>query len=540
MSVFGSLFTAVSGLTAQSQALGMISNNIANVSTVGFKRTDAAFSSLVTSESRSLLYSPGSVQASQNARISQQGILQQSNSATDIALTGNGFFVVKNSTSGLSEPLYTRAGSFSEDETGNLRNTAGFYLYGWPLDSNGAIPAGASDINSLVPVNVSFLTGLTQPTTDAALAINLDSTEDNSAYPLASGWVPDFTRGLRVYDSLGAGHDLTVNFKKSESPTAIATGTTDLRTVGSAFPDPTASFDIAVGGGTPTTITLDGDVAKLLNDINSITDGSGNPVAYANLDADGNLVIKARTPGEDVDLTAGTPDGLGDVGLAAGTSTAPAVPGMLGGMALNGPANTEGWWVVQFQSPTGSIEEGYVNFNGAGQINFAPNAPNGAIDLNLAGINWGNGSDLQDFTFDISGFTQLSGEYNVISSRQNGAELGLRTGVSIDKDGYVTAQFSNGQSTKIYKLAIATFANSNGLNELTGNVWRESDTSGNFNLREAGSGSAGVINSGALESSNVDLADEFSRMIITQRAYSANTKVISTADDMTEELLRLR
>jgi flagellar hook protein FlgE len=140
----------------------------------------------------------------------------------------------------------------------------------------------------------------------------------------------------------------------------------------------------------------------------------------------------------------------------------------------------------------------------------------------------------------MSGFTQFAGQYNVISSDQNGAELGLRTGISIDNEGFVTAQFSNGQSSRIYKLAIATFANANGLNELTGNVFRESDTSGSYNLREAGQGSAGNVASGSLEASNVDLADEFSKMIVTQRAYSANTKVISTADQMMQELLQLR
>jgi flagellar hook protein FlgE len=172
MSVFGSLFTAVSGLSAQSQSIGMISNNIANVSTIGFKRTDAAFASLVTSASRSTVYSPGSVRAIQNARIDQQGILQQSNSATDIAMSGNGFFIVKGSTTDpLSEPLYTRAGSFSEDSTGVLQNPGGFYLQGWPLDQDGNLPASRADVASLVPVDVAFLGGLTAATTTASLAV---------------------------------------------------------------------------------------------------------------------------------------------------------------------------------------------------------------------------------------------------------------------------------------------------------------------------------------------------------------------------------
>lgn len=542
MSVFGSLFTAVSGLSAQSQSLGMISNNIANVNTVGYKRIDAAFSSLVTSATRSVLYSPGSVESVQNARINQQGILQQSNSATDIAVSGNGFFVVKSATDALAEPLYTRAGSFSEDKSGILRNTGGFYLYGWPLDQNGAIPAGAADTSSLVPVDVAFLGGLTQPTTAASLSLNLDTNEAQTAYPVGASFVPDFSRGLRVYDSLGAGHDLTVNFKKITSPTAINTGNIDLSTSSGPIGTGTETFDIATTSQAATTITLDGDLGKVISDINGILDSNNNPVYFAKLDEDGHLSIKSRIPGEDLTLTDGTGTPLASIfGITDGTTTAPTAPDLLTPLSTLKNPNTEGWWTVQYVSSTGAVvKQGEINFDGGGKLNATATTTDGKVEVTLPSIDWGNGSEQQDIAFDISKFSQFSGEYNVIASTQNGAELGLRTGVSIDSDGYVTAQFSNGKSTKIYKLAVATFANVNGLDELTGNVYRESDTSGNFNLREAGKGSAGAIASGALEGSNVDLADEFSKMIVTQRAYSANTKVISTADQMTQELLQLR
>lgn len=565
MSVFGSLFTAVGGLTAQSQSMGMISNNIANVSTVGYKRRDAAFSSLVTSESRSTLYSPGSVRASQVARIDQQGILQQSNSTTDIAMSGNGFFVVKRSASDpFAEPLYTRAGSFSENSNGILTNTSGFTLFGWPLDQDGRVIGSQTDVNSLVPVDVAFLGGLTQPTTTASLNINLDKDETQYNYPVQVTDVPNFSRDIRVYDSLGGAQSLRVNFKKSETPTANTTGVgvVDL----SSFQGPlvgnvpgmaagdTFTFDIpsaatvshpqaSIAGSTVTiTIGATTTAAEMLAAINSTLDTDGDPVVYANIDSAGHLSIKARNPGENLVLADTTGNPLADMDITPGTFTAPALAaGDLLMPTANTP-NTEGWWQVEFLSgsaPFGNIRTGYINFNGLGGLNALPNA-DGDFRVNLAGVDWGNGSELQDINFDISGFTQFSGEYNVISAEQNGAELGLRTGVSIDRDGFVTAQFSNGRSAKIYKLPVATFANSNGLDELTGNVYRQSDASGDYNLREAGRGSAGQIEGGALEASNVDLADEFSKMIVTQRAYSANTKVITTADEMTAELLRLR
>lgn len=563
MSVFGSLFTAVGGLTAQSQSMGMISNNIANVSTIGYKRRDAAFSSLVTSESRSTLYSPGSVRAVQNTRIDQQGILQQSNSTTDIAMSGNGFFVVKRSaTDPQAEPLYTRAGSFSENSNGILTNTSGFTLFGWPLDQDGNVIGSQTDVNSLVPVDVAFLGGLTQPTTTASMAINLDKNEDPYTYPVAITNPAHFSRDIRVYDSLGGAQDLRINFKKSETPTAQAggIGVVDLAAfqgpivgnVPGINPGDTFTFDIpsavsvshpqAAIAGTTVTVTIGATttVAEMLAAINSTLDVDGEPVVFANIDEDGHLHIKNRNLGEDLTLAEGIGAPLAAMDMTPGLYAAPAAPTLMA--TPSGVPNTEGWWQVEFLSgspPYGSISTGYLNFDGLGKLNALPNA-DGDYAVALNGIDWGNGAELQDINFDISGFTQFSGEYNVISAEQNGAELGLRTGVSIDRDGFVTAQFSNGRSARIYKVPVATFANTNGLDELTGNVYRQSDASGDYNLREAGRGSAGQIEGGALEAANVDLADEFSKMIVTQRAYSANTKVITTADEMTAELLRLR
>lgn len=544
MSVFGSLFTAVSGLSAQSQSMGMISNNIANVNTVGYKRTDAAFSSLVTTEGRSTIFSPGSVRTVQNARIDQQGILQQSSSSTDIAISGNGFFVVQRTTDTGSEPLYTRAGSFSEDATGVLQNTSGFYLMGWPLDQDGQLPASQADISSLVPVDVAFLGGLTQPTTQAHLAVNLDANETQSSYPLSTSWSPDFTRGLRVYDSLGESQDMTINFKKIVTPTALSVGTIDISGITGNMDQtppfaPGDSFDITVGGVGPTTIPLNVDRGQFLSSLNAIVDINNNPMLFAQIDDNGYLSIKARNNGDSITLAenTGTPLATG-FGIVPGVFASPAALDLLTPLAET--PNTEGWWQVQFVSPLGTtMEEGLINLTGTGLLNATPDL-DGDVDVALTGINWGNGSDLQDVDFNIASFTQFAGEYNVITSRQNGAELGLRTGVSIDREGFVTAQFSNGKNSRIFKLAMATFANANGLDELTGNVFRESDSSGSFNLREAGTGGAGQIEGAALEGSNVDLADEFAKMIVTQRAYSANTKVIQTADDMTSELLRLR
>jgi len=508
---------------------------------------------LVTTSGRSTAYSPGSVRSIQRASVTDQGILQQTSSETDVAISGNGFFVVTSTKDGESEPLYTRSGSFSEDASGILVNPSGHYLMGWPLDQDGRLPASQADISSLSVVDVSFLGGLTLPTTTAEMSMNLQADEEKTAYPAATGFDADFSRSITVYDSLGQGHDLTAAFKKIESPTAAVTGTNNISGVSGTFADDpdflgTEQFTITVAG-VATTITLDGTLADMLTDLNAIDDVDGNALVYAVVDkTTGFLSITARNIGDTITLADGLGTPLADpdkLGLLAAIGVTPA-PVTVAAADLLTPldpavnVNTEGWWTVEYKTGASAIvERGLINFTGDGGLN-AIKTTAGRVPITLSNIDWGNGSTLQQLSFDMAGFTQFSGQYNVISSAQNGAELGLRTGVSIDEGGFVMAQFSNGQSKRIYKLALATFANANGLSELSGNVYRESDTSGSYNLREAENGGAGTVTSGSLESSNVDLADEFSKMIVTQRAYSANTKVISTADAMMEELLRLR
>jgi len=518
MSVFGSMFTASSGLNAQSQALGMISNNIANVSTVGYKRTDASFSSLVTTQNQSTLYTPGGVKVAQNARISQAGVLQQSSSATDLAISGNGMFVVRAGSSASSEPLYTRAGSFTENVNGFLENTAGYILQGWPLDQNGVI-IGSTAVGSLVPVDVAFSGGISETTTEASFAAAL-----NANQAVTGG--ANFSRAMTFYDSLGNANDVTMNFERLQSTLGSTIGTLDLSAQSGNFSPGTDTF--TVNGNT---VTLDGDVNKLLTDLNALA----NINAY--LDANGHLNIEDTAGTLTLADGAGTPLANGTLGIAAGTFAPTADPALLPGVTTSGTPNPSGWWQVTFTTNAGTVQTGAVNFNTDGTINATPDA-DGNVNIALA---WTPpGADPLNVALDFSGLRQQSSDYTVISESQNGSPLGFKTGVSIGNDGTVTAQFSNGLSRNVYRLAVATFPNINGLSELDGNVYRESDTSGTLNLLEPGTGGAGLINGGALEGSNVDLADEFSKMIITQRAYSANTKVITTADQMTAELLQIR
>lgn len=187
MSLYGGLSSAVSGLRAQANKIGIISDNISNVNTVGYKRGDGTFETLVTGSGNGA-YAPGGVLGSNRKQVSEQGLTVTTNNNTDLAISGKGMFVVGSSAAG-GTIYYTRAGSFRQDETGNFQNAAGYYLRGWPLDREGRIPGEAgnanttssTDLSSLRTVNVASLTGVAAATTRIDLSANLKSTQ--TTYP---------------------------------------------------------------------------------------------------------------------------------------------------------------------------------------------------------------------------------------------------------------------------------------------------------------------------------------------------------------------
>lgn len=450
MSLTGALFTGVTGLNAQTQSMAMISDNIANVSTVGFKRTVARFSTLVTDAGTANSFSPGGVRSQPFTQVDTQGIVSTTLSDTDIAISGKGFFVTNTLRTGLGDTLYTRAGSFTPDSVGDLRNTAGLFLRGWPLDVNGNLPAALGDLSSLQTVNVESISGRASATTTANVGTNLDATQavfggayvagnmaTENAVP-GTGVVPHFFRTFVVFDALGTSHQLTTAYLKTGINTwAVETYATNAADV-NAIAHPNGLIDSG-------TIFFNGD---------------------GTLDADNG-------------------------GTTLGT----------------------------FNATTGALTS-----------NTAIQWTNGANNSAIA-IDWGT-NNLAD------GLTQFATNFNVAFINQNGATVGQLNGVGIDEDGFVVATFTNGETQALFKVPIATFADPNSLESEDGNAYSETQDSGTFNLREAKTGGAGVVVPSALENSNADIATEFTDMIVTQRAFSANTKVITTVDEMLEELIR--
>lgn len=638
MSLFGSLFTATSGMNAQSKATATVSNNIANINTTGFKRGDTVFHDLVTTASSRAPYNSGGVRATRVLRVDQQGAIQQTSSGMDAAITGNGFFAVKQAPDAGMEFLYTRNGSFNgvPVDSGNaadpfvyLMNSAGFYLYGWELDQDGNLPPNATDFSSLTPVDISLYDETFLPTTLVEQRINLNSAEDLNDPHLAPGGagtlpvsvqsingIPDpslpadFSTTLNVVDTLGNSRQLTFEYRKVVGPMAHFTSSLGNFTSGTAFIPTTGTsttpaiavgdqFEISTtGGGTETYTFVDqatgnntaaNQVATIQGLIDAINDhGTGNQLR-ARL-VDGRLLVQATDPTASITLneTIGTPvSAIGSLGIidspvpgyvyspdASLTANGAANPNQTDFPAFDDPAtpNIYNWWEMRILAPadpsiTNTLDpmynqkvemaKGLLNFNSDGSLNAVPDANNNyRIDLSGAPFDFDASTVGEEagIVFDIGGLTQFAGlgfgiggegltqfagPYNVLLSRHNGIQPGGRVGAEVTSDGYVAAIFDNGMKRNIYKLPVVTFINPNGLEEVSGTAFQQSSVSGDPMLNEAGENGAGMMQGARLESSNVDLGEEFAKMIVSQRAFGANSQVLRTVDEMTTNLTRL-
>jgi flagellar hook protein FlgE len=240
MSLSGALSSAISALSAQSSAIAMISDNIANSSTVGYKTTSASFESLVSNSSGSKSYASGGVNTLSSSNISTQGLLTTTTSATDMGIQGNGFFAVTTSLTGGSTE-YTRNGAFSVDSSGYLTSSSGAYLLGWRTDASGNVVGNASSDN-LVPIDTSIAATSGSATTASSVKGNLPADAATNA---------TFTNSISVYDSLGTAQSIQATWTK--------TGT---NTWSGSFANPTSSSDSTTSTGTTSgtvTVTFNSD-----------------------------------------------------------------------------------------------------------------------------------------------------------------------------------------------------------------------------------------------------------------------------------------
>jgi flagellar hook protein FlgE len=465
MSINSAMLAGVSGLVANSSALAAISDNIANVNTIAYKRNQVNFANVVTAQAVKGKYSAGGVQGITRQFVSQQGLIQSSGSATDLAISGDGFFIVTDKGAGLTAAdarNFTRQGSFSVDADGYLVNDAKLYLQGWPVQADGTFNVNPSDLSNLDAINVKNLGAAVTPTGNVGISANLDKAAVVSAGEAAylpatvsmahyadddtTGTRPDFTVEMNVVDSTGGSRKLAVAFLKTDAATPN-TWHAEIYAI------PASDVDNGAGG-------VPGRLAA----------------GQVMFNSDGTIDLAATT-------LFGAAGATPTLSLAASTATGTAA------------------------------------------------APAWADGLGLAG---------QTIDLDLTKITQYSSTSTVNAITNDGAGVGNIVAIEVSEEGVVSAIYDNSQIRTIAKVGIATFPNADSLAQVSGNAYRRTDDAGEMTIKEAGVGGAGKISPSSLEASTVDLSAEFTGLIQTQKAYSASSKIITTADQMLEELINIK
>lgn len=429
-----SLFTGVSGMNANGSALSVVGNNIANINTAGFKKSRTAFGDVL---SQTLTGVAGSSQVGRGVLVNDispmfvQGSFESTSSALDLAIDGNGFFIVSEN----GARYYTRAGQFSIDKNGNVVNPDGLILQGYLADAAGNI---TGTVGNLTIGNRQFQANMTA---SASVAVNLDAREPItvSAFTLdgnGDGIANDpanynKSSTITVYDSLGGNHSVTMYFVKTAAN----------------------RWNVHYVHGDP---------------------------------ADPTLLVEASAS-----------------------------------QALTFNAN-------------GSL----INDNSATAINFNFGASVTAPQSITFNFGTGTGESPSGDGFD--GTTQFASEFAVVALNQDGYAAGFLKNLVISEDGVMTGIFTNGQTRSIGQVALARFISPTGLTQLGRNLYGESFDSGQPVVGIAATSGLGRVLSNAIELSNVDLAEEFVRMIAAQRGFQANSRIITTTDELMQEVVNLK
>lgn len=466
MALSSALFSGISGLSTLGNAMQVIGDNIANVNTVAFKQSTFTFQDLLSQETATM---SGTSQVGRGTALGDiystfsQGSFESTGSPTDLAIGGDGFFILGES-GNTSNLYYSRAGNFRFDKDGNFINPEGYVVKGYELDENEVNASG------IVDITLSSFSSPPDETDKIKVILNLDSSSTSGANTLTLAWDGDnanktyladsmfeYQSTLVAYDSLGNPHDISVYFDK---------GGTD--------------------GVWEYIITCD----PLEDNRASVT---GNTLGLL---ARGTITFN-RASGA-----------ITDTGLTMDTCSATA-------------------WAAQPKNANGYFE-------------FAPTFISGsamAIEFDI-GTRWN--STTSKFVNDPLTTTQYSRASSTTFQSSNGYAAGSLQGVSVDVDGVMTGTYSNGQLVPLHRVALAKFQNDQGLYKKGGNLFRETRESGVAFPANPGTSGLGSIAPNSLEQSNVDLANEFVKMITTQRGFQANSKIITVVDQMLAELINLK
>jgi flagellar hook protein FlgE len=495
--------------------MSVIGNNIANANTVGFKSSRTIFGDLLSSQ---ISGSGGISQVGRGVglavvdNIFSQGTFENTETNTDLAVEGAGFFIVSDPATGNAVNNYTRAGAFRFDSDGYLVNPEGFNVMGYQLDTAGKT---FGDLTPIWANTQSF--SQSNPTADITLNTNIDSDSVAIAAPdiaasattmnvLIPAPAPDAT----AYTDLIATPGVVVapGGESAEQAAALAQALVDEATALAASP--------------PDTTTL----AAITDLRNSIYGNSFN--------------IYNPTNTSHYATSIQVFDSLGSTHLMTTYFTKIADQNWEWNTVVDGADVTGG--------TAGTLElvgEGVLNFDASGNLDLTtsgtgnPLVTAGTFQTTGGALDWSNGAiQTQQIELDMQ-TTQYASPSVVVSQEQDGFGTGTLVKLSVDEFGNVIGNFSNGTPRKLMQVALAKFTNPGALTKEGNNMWAQSSNSGPPIVGTVGSG-VGNIFTNALELSNVDLAQEFVKMITTQRGFSANSKTITTTDEMLAEVINLK
>lgn len=459
-----SLYSGVSGLQNHQTRMDVIGNNISNVNTTGFKRGRVNFQDMISQQVAGAAkpteelggVNPKDVglgmTISTIEQVFTQGNLQPTGVGTDVAIQGNGFFVVKNG----EESFYTRNGVFGLDRDGTLVNPAnGMRVQGWmaqELNGEQIVQTAATPTDLVIPVGSKDPAKATE---NVLFACNLDKNtpeiqEGAGANDVAKG---TWETSQKIYDSFGNAHQLTVSFRKVPGVPNSWQATVNVDADNADFTQTRVGLGTTDGVQNTFIVNFDN-----YGQLSSVTDSAGNIT-----NPDGEIVL-----------------------------------------------------TTSFTVPEANADE------------------NGNPYRQTFNINLGTIGSMKNTV------TQSASRSTTKAYSQDGYTLGYLDNFKIDSSGTITGVYSNGTNRVIGQLALATFANDRGLEKAGDNTYVETNNSGQANIGESGVAGKGSLLAGALEMSNVDLSEQMTDMIVTQRGFQANSKTIQTADTLLETVLSLK
>lgn len=565
-----SMNSAISGLKNHQTMMDVISNNIANVNTTGFKSSRVTFQTLLAQTIRGSI--PGAIgSGGQDSiqiglgmaisgvdKLNTQGVLSNTSKLTDMAISGDGYFIM---TDGYRK-FYSRDGAFDLDSTGALISpSTGLRVNGWVAETNASgqkvinsamppsapltIPLGAG-VNAKASSMVSFNGNLNGSSTDLVSSGVVESSTVASAISFATTATDalTFTYGGKTYNA-------TISTALTKNASTIA----DLATAVAAA----VNAALVAGGET---------------DVVQVTASDS-----ASVSAEGGLVFKAAkslsfgsSPSSNLELGAAL-KGRASTGLESMTTSIVAydtlgmaheltvkfqkqVPTATGVTPVVG-SNTWKWTVANLDAGTTLKADatagqafGFVSFDPTGKFQSAATstvagatAPATLTDLtgSRVTLNFANGqAQGQQLLLDFTRMTQLQDGNTVSAVENDGHPTGTLSSFTVGSNGLITGSYSNGVQEALGQIALATFANPSGLSLVSQNLMSESANSGIPQVGVPGAGARGQINGGQLELSNVDLSVQFTDMIRAERGFQANSRIITTSDEMLQDLVNLK